>query len=267
MNPIDAQSLQRIISTHGKFEGAEYFDVEESLAHEIFPDRIVFQTNYLDYCSYEVDIAEGAPRVRKTRLDNYRLGEKAQVIDDAMDEEDWEELGSLWQRLSQDLDTQGQAQADPADTLVDLFYCLFDEAQAEVLAQDLPAPTTQRGWGWAWTQLKSALAGADRLAEFEWKEWPSCGVDAVNALAPLRQLGIEITAPDRATIDAVNHADDWERTLLQYFNAQLDAHDLKLLAIGTHFDEHQSFACLPMNGLGLANALELMGRLGIVFKY
>ena len=95
----------------------------------------------------------------------------------------------------------------------------------------------------------------------------SCGVDAVNALAPLRQLGIEIIAPERETIEAVNRADDWERALLHYFNGQLETHDLKLLAIGTHFDEYQAFACLPMNGLGLVTALEIMGRLGIVYKY
>lgn len=34
-----------------------------------------------------------------------------------------------------------------------------------------------------------------------------------------------------------------------------------------YFDEYQTFACLPMNGLGLVNALELMGKLGIVYKY
>lgn len=51
-------------------------------------------------------------------------------------------------------------------------------------------PTGQ--WDWAWTQVESALTEANQLAGFEWKEWSSYGVDAVNALAPLRQLGIEI---------------------------------------------------------------------------
>ncbi|WP_434702920.1 hypothetical protein J3P85_18490 [Pseudomonas sp. Z1-12] len=266
MNPIDPLSLQRIISAHGDFEGAAYFDVEESLAHEVFPDRIVFQTNYLDYRSYEADLAEGSVRVRKTRLDNYLRGHKALVIEDDMDDEDWDELGSLWQRLSHDLDTQGQGpQPDLADTLADLFDSLFDEAHAQALIQNLPAPTGQ--WDWAWTQVESALTEANQLAGFEWKEWSSCGVDAVNALAPLQQLGIEIPTPERKTIEAVNRADDWERALLHYFNGPLETHDLKLLAIGTHFDEYQAFVCLPMNGLGLVNALEIMGRLGIVYKY
>ncbi|MHA6788056.1 DUF6630 family protein [Pseudomonas bijieensis] len=266
MNPIDPLSFQRIIAAHGDFEGASYFDAEESLAHEVFPDRIVFQTNYLDYRSYDVDLVEGSVRVRKTRLDDYLRGHKAQVIDDDMDDEDWDELGSLWQRLSHDLDTQGQGpQPDLADTLADLFDCLFDEDRAQALIQPIPAPTGQ--WDWAWTQVAAALTEANQLAEFEWKEWSSYGVDAVNALAPLRQLGIEIPAPERKTIDTINRANDWERALLQYFNVQLQAHDLKLLAIGTHFDEYQAFACLPMNGLGLVNALEIMGRLGIVYKY
>lgn len=265
MNPIDLLSFQRITRAHGKIEGGVYFDAEESLTHEVFPDRIVFQTNYLDYRSYDVDLAEGRVRVLKTRLDDYQRGEKAQVIEDDMDEEDWQELGSLWERLSRDLDTEQGPPLDVADTLADLFYYLFDEAHADALAQDIPAPTGQ--WDWAWTQLQSALDGVNRLTEFEWKEWSTYGVDAVNALAPLRQSAIEIAPPDAKAIDAVNRADHWERALLQYFNAQLDAHDLKLLAIGTHFDERQIFACLNMNGLALANALDVMNRLGIVYEY
>ncbi|MFW9270289.1 hypothetical protein ACLK1G_24245 [Pseudomonas sp. NR3] len=266
MNPIDPLSLQRVITAHGTLEGAAYFDAEESLVHDIFVDRIVFQTNYLDHSSYKADLAEGAVRVRKTRLDNYHRGHKAQVIDDAMDEDDWLELGSLWQRLSRDLDTQGQTPPpDPADTLADLFDCLFDETHAQALIENMPAATGQ--WDWAWTQLQSALVSTHRMAEFEWKEWSLSGVYAINALAPLRERGIEIPTPDGTVVDAVNHADDWERALLQYFNARLEIHDLKLLAIGTHFDEYQAFACLPMDGLGLANALEIMGRLGIVYKY
>lgn len=266
MNPIDALPFQRIVAAHGALDGAAYFDAEEDLVQEIFPDRIVFQTNYLDYRSYEVDLVDGAIRVLKTRLDNYQRGDKARVIEDDMDEEDWEELGNLWQRLSRDLDTQGSGpQLDQVDTLADLFDCLFDEDHAQTLIQGIAPPTAQ--WDWAWTQLEAALAQANQLAGFEWKEWSSHGVCAVNSLAPLRQLNIEIATPDRKAIDTVNGADDWERALLQYFNAQLDSHDLKLLAIGTHFDEHQTFACLPMNGLGLANALEIMGRLGIVYKF
>ncbi|WP_434624587.1 hypothetical protein J3P84_16780 [Pseudomonas sp. Z1-29] len=265
-NPIDPLALQRITAAHGTLEGASYFDAEESLVHDVFPDRIVFQTNYLDHSSYAVDVVEGAVRVRKTRLDNYHRGHKAQVIDDDMDDDDWAELGSLWQRLSLDLDTQGNGPpVDLADTLADLFDGLFDEAQAQALIDNMPAPTGE--WDWAWTQVQSALSEAGQLAEFEWKEWSSSGVYAINALAPLKQLSIEIPAPGSKTVDAVNRADDWERALLQYFNAQLEPHDLKLLAIGTHFDEYQAFACLPMNGLGLVNALEILGRLGIVYKY
>lgn len=265
-NPIDPLSLQRIIAAHGKPEGASYFDAQESLVHDIFPDRIMFQTNYLDHSSYEVDVAEGAVRVRKTRLDNYHRGHKAQVIDDDMDDDDWVELASLWQRLSGDLDIQGQALGpDLTDTLADLFDCLFDEAHAQALIENMPAPTGQ--WDWVWKQVQSALSEAHRLAEFEWKEWSLSGVYAINALAPLQELGIEIAVPDSKTVDAINRANDWERALLQYFNARLETHDLKLLAIGTHFDEYQAFACLPMNGLGLANALEILGRLGIVYKY
>jgi hypothetical protein len=79
LTPIDPLSLQRIITVHGTLEGATYFDAEESLVHDIFADRIVFQTNYLDHSSYEVSVAEGTVLVHKTRLDNYHRGHKAQV--------------------------------------------------------------------------------------------------------------------------------------------------------------------------------------------
>lgn len=138
MPAIEPLQFQRIVAAHGQIEGAVYFDAEEELTHELFPDCIVFQTNFLDSSSYEVAFAESELRVRKTRLDNYQRGHKAQVIDDAMDNDDWEELGNLWQRLSRDLDSQGQqAQPDPSDALADLFYYLFDEAQAETLVQNL----------------------------------------------------------------------------------------------------------------------------------
>ncbi len=266
MNPVDLSAFQRIISAHGNTEGAAYFDAEESIVHDIYPERIVFQTNFMDNRSYAVDIADGALRVQMTRLDNYHRGHKAQVIDDDMDEDDWEELAALWQRLSQDLDPETPTEPfDPADTLADLFFTLFDEDRAEALVQQLPPATG--AWDWAWSQLAAALAQSNQLAEFEWKEWATYGIAAVNALAPLRELGIEITPPDSKQIAAINRANDWERALLQYFNAQLDAHDLKLLALGTHFDEYQAFACLPMNGLGLANALELMGKLKLVYRF
>lgn len=266
MNPIDLLSFQRITTAHGKPEGAAYFDNEESIVHDVFPDRIVFQTNFVDNSSYAVDVTEGLIRVSKTRLDNFKRGHKAQVIDDEMDEGDWDELESLWQRLSQDLDVQeATPPVDLVEALGDLFYGLFDEERAQALVELIPPATGE--WDWAWAQVEAALAGTNQLAHFEWKEWASYGVAAVNELAPLRALGIEIPVPDDKAVNAVNGADDWERALLQYFNARLEAHDLKLVALGTHFDEYQAFGCLAMNGLGLVNALELMGKLGIVYKY
>jgi hypothetical protein len=89
----------------------------------------------------------------------------------------------------------------------------------------------------------------------------------VNSLAPIQELNITIPYPDKQQIQDVNRAEFWELDILQYFNTHLDAHDLKLLAIGTHFDEYQTFACLNMDGLSLVNALEKFGKLGIVYKY
>lgn len=103
MNAINLSSFQLITSQYGSKAGEAYFDEEESLAHDIFDDRIILYTNFVDYRSYEVSIHEGALRVKKTRLDNYELHEKAAVIEDAMDEEDQEELDQLWSRMEQDL--------------------------------------------------------------------------------------------------------------------------------------------------------------------
>lgn len=268
MNPIDLQAFQRIIAAHGQAQGQAYFDAENSIVHELYPERIVFQTDYLDYSSYTVEVADTGLQVRKTRLDNYHRGHKAQLIDDEMDDDDWAELAGLWQRLSRDLDpapAQPRVQVDVPAALTELFYYLLDEAHAESLAENLPTPTQE--WDWTWRQIESALGEAGLLAEFEWQDWPVYGVQAINALSPLRQLGIEIPHPDSATLEAVTRDNDWQRAILQYFNVRLDAHDLKLLAIGTHFDENQAFACLPMNGLNLANALVILDTLGIVHKY
>ncbi|MCF6406621.1 hypothetical protein L3C95_27230 [Chitinophaga filiformis] len=103
MDFINLSSFQLITSKYGSEEGGTYFDEEESLAHDILPDRIIFYTNYLDYRSYEVYIHEGVLHVKKTRLDNYKLHDKAKVIEDTMDEEDHEELDQLWKRMEQDL--------------------------------------------------------------------------------------------------------------------------------------------------------------------
>jgi len=103
MNAINLSSFLLLTSKYGSEEGGVYFDEEESLAQEIFPDRIMFYTNFLDHTSYEVYIHEGVLCVKKTRLDNYKLHLKATVIEDTMDEEDLEELDQLWNRMEQDL--------------------------------------------------------------------------------------------------------------------------------------------------------------------
>lgn len=103
MNSITLANFQLITAKYGSEKGGAYFDEEESLAHDIFADRIVFYTNFLDYRSYEAYISEGVLCVKKTRLDNYKLHLKATVIEDTMDEEDWEEFNQLWSRMEHDL--------------------------------------------------------------------------------------------------------------------------------------------------------------------
>lgn len=259
MNPITLSGFRTITSTYGKAAGQAYFDAEESITHDMYPDRIVFYTNFLDHRTYEAYVVEEELQVKKTRLDNYHLHLKATVIEDSMDEEDWEELDQLWGRMAKDLISAPKV--DVHSALQDLFFYLFPET--DILVPEKKNPDLQ----WIWEQVSSALEATNRSASFEWKEWIEIGVMEVNNLAPVKELNIEIPYPDKKQIKEVTHAADWERAILQYFNAHLDAHDLKLLAVGTHFDEYQTFACLSMGDLSLVNALEISGRLGIVYKY
>jgi hypothetical protein len=267
MNPVTLSDFQLIISKYGKEKGQAYFDPNESLTHDIFPDRIVFYTNFLDHRSYETYIQEEILCLKKTRLDNYELHLKATIIEDEMDEDDWEELDQLWSQMRKDLITAPiLSEAEVRTELIELFSYLFTESEAETFSQKLPKKKKPDA-NWIWEQIASALKNTNRSVSFEWKEWVDQGVMEVNTLSPVMQSGITIPYPGKKEIQDVNKAVDWERALLQYFNAHLDAFDLKLMAIGTHFDEYQMFACLHMRDLSLVNALEKLNKLGIVYKY
>jgi hypothetical protein len=266
MNFITLSDFELITSKYGKENGQAYFDANEGLAHDIFSEKIIFYTNYLDHRSYEVYSHEGTVCVKKTRLDNYKLHLKATVIDDAMEDEDWEELGQLWNQMQNDLITATKLSDLNVNTeLLELFSYLFDENEAQVFFKELPKKKKPDA-NWIWQQVELALRKANRLASFEWKEWAEIGVMEVNNLTPVQQLHIKVPYPGKE-IKAVTNASDWERSILQYFNAHLDAYDLKLLALGSHFDEHQTFACLHMREFSLVNALEKFDKLGILYKY
>lgn len=267
MNPITLPNFQLITFTHGSEKGQAYFDAQESLVHTIFPDRIEFCTNFVDETSYELYFHDEALCVKKMRLDNYKLPMKATIIEDVMEEEDWEELDQLCRQMVNDLMMAPKlGEMDVRAELDELFSYLFTESEAEIFFQKLPKKK-KPDLTWIWEQVSSALQQAGMLVGFEWKEWLEIGVGEVNDLAPLLQQGIKIPYPSKAEIEIVSKADDWDRAILQYFNAHLDAFDLKLLALGTHFDEYQTFACLPMRDLSLLNALEKFSKLGLVYKY
>lgn len=266
MNPITLSNFQLITSKHGKEEGQAYFDAKESLVHDIFPDRIKFYTNFLDNRSYEAYIQEETLHVKKTRLDNYKLHLNATLIEDVMEEDDWEEIDQIWNQMLHDLATAPLLSGlDVRTELLELFSYLFDESEAQFFFKALPKKK-KPDLNWIWQQIKSALEKSNMLASFEWKEWSETGVMETNKLSPLQQSNIQVPYPDKE-VQSVTAAPDWERAILQYFNEHLDASDLKLLAIGTHFDEYQTFACLRMRDLSLLNALEKFDKLGIVYKY
>lgn len=48
MNPIPVSDFLLITSKYGKVDGKSHFDSEEDLVHDIFPDRILFCTNFME---------------------------------------------------------------------------------------------------------------------------------------------------------------------------------------------------------------------------
>ncbi|MCX2454228.1 hypothetical protein OQX61_23355 [Pedobacter sp. PLR] len=266
MNPIPVSDFLLITSRYGKVDGKSHFDSEEDLVHDIFPNRILFYTNFMDERSYEMYIQEGAICIKKTRLDDYELHEDAEDIEDDLDEDDTEELDGLWSRIVYELLTRPALKdLDIRTEMLTLYSSLFTQTERELFSKKLPKKM-KADVTWIWGQVSSALEEANRLVSFEWKEWVETGVMELNDLETLQQLNIDLPYPNESEIEEVSNAEEWEEAILQYFNNHLKAFDLKLVAIGTHFDEYQTFACLSTPETNLANARENFKKLGMVYK-
>lgn len=260
---INLSDFQFITSKCGSEKGETYFDGDESLLHKVFSDRIVFSTNFRDYRSYEMYIKEETVFIKRMK----EGGRKTIPTEYAMDEDDIEEIESLWGRMEHEQLIQPRLnQLDVHSELLDLFSLMLSGTEAEVISKKLPSKK-KPDLNWIWKKIELVLSQANRLTSFEWKEWAEIGIMEVNDLSTVQQLNIVIPYPDQQKTEEITNAPDWEGAILQYFNTYLDPFELKLLAIGTYFDEYQTFACLPMQDFKLLNAIEKFDKLGIKYKY
>ncbi|MCW3465491.1 DUF6630 family protein [Chitinophaga nivalis] len=254
-----------LTNTYGKAGGYSHIDTKESVVHEIFPDKVLIGTAFLNCASYELSFATPVLQIKKNRLDNYKLHDKAVLIPDDMNEEDEEELVMRWEALMQELRLLEKLQglSNARDPLVQLYLDIFDEEEAEIQISHLPeiiAPNVIT----IWEELQQALEATDNLAAFEWQEFATGGIDALNALAPLQRAGVVLEAPAPEDIATFLAADDYAKAVLDFVNEQLDARELKIVAIGIVLDEYQTFTCLQMQDFRLANALWKLEELCLV---
>ncbi len=265
MPVISREDFNWLTQTYGKESGYSHIDTKESVVHEIFTDKVLIGTAFLNCASYELSFGDPGLHIRKNRLDNYKLHDKAVLIADEMNEEDEEELLLRWNTLMQELkmleNLHGLANA--REPLIQLFLDIFNEDDAEEQISHLPDIVMPDPVA-IWEELYAALSATGNVVEFEWQQFAETGISALNDLAPLQQAGITLKAPDQADYTAIIGAEDFAKGMLDFVNEQLDEHALKIVAAGTSLDEYQSFTCLNMQDFRLANALLKMEELCLV---
>lgn len=262
---ISREDFNWLTQTYGRENGYSHIDTKESVVHEIFTDKVLIGTAFLNCASYELSFGDPGLRIRKNRLDNYKLHDKAMLIPDEMNEEDEEELQLRWTALMQELKTLENLRglANAREPLIQLFLDIFNEDDAEEQIGHLPeivAPDPAA----IWEELYAALSATGNVAEFEWQQFAENGISALNDLAPLQQAGITLKTPNPEEYAAIIGAEDFAKEMLDFVNEQLDVHALKIVAAGTNLDEYQSFTCLNMQDFRLANALLKMEELCLV---
>ncbi|MBO9731056.1 MAG: hypothetical protein J7623_20635 [Chitinophaga sp.] len=265
MPDISREDFTWLTQTYGKENGYSYIDTKESVVHEIFKDKILIGTAFLNYASYELSFGAPGLSIRKSRLDNYKLHDKAVLIIDEMNEEDEEELMLRWTNLVQELKAleRLKGMGNAREPLAQLYLDIFNEDAAEEQISGLPEIVPPNVMT-IWEELHAALSANGNVVEFEWQEFATTGIPVLNELAPLLNLGIILEAPDPDTYAEMIAAEDFAKEMLDFVNEQLSMYDLKIAAIGPALDEYQSFACLSMQDYRLANALLKMEELCLV---
>ncbi|PSL43469.1 hypothetical protein CLV51_108159 [Chitinophaga niastensis] len=262
---ISREDFNWLTLTYGKDSGYSYIDTKESVVHEVFIDKVLISTAFLNYASYELSFNALGLHIKKHRLDNYKLQDKAKLISDEMDEEDEEELMLRWTTMMQELKMLEKLQglSNARDPLVQLYLDIFNEDTAEEQISRLPEIVSPNVMT-IWEELHQALENTGNVVEFEWQEFSSIGITELNQLTPLQSAGITLTAPTPAAYEEMVAADDFAKAMLDFVNDQLDAHELKIVAIGPALDEYQAFTCLSMQDFRLANALLKLEELCLV---
>ncbi|MEZ2446319.1 hypothetical protein AB6805_31650 [Chitinophaga sp. RCC_12] len=265
MPAISREDFNWLTQTYGKESGYSHIDTKESVVHEIFVDKVLIGTAFLNCASYELSFDTPELHIRKNRLDNYKLHDKAVLIPDEMNEEDEEELLLRWSDLMHELkmleNLHGLSNA--REPLAQLYLDIFNEDDAEEQISHLPDIVLPNATA-IWEELYAALSATGNVVEFEWQQFAESGIPALNGLKPLQQAGITLKAPDADDFEAIIGAEDFAKGVLDFVNDQLDEHELKIVAAGTSLDEYQSFTCLNMQDFRLANALLKMEELCLI---
>lgn len=262
---ISQADFNWLTNKFGQQGGNSRIDTEEDVIHEIFPDKVVIGTRFLNCATYELSFEGTTLVVKKSRLDDYQLGDAAHMIADELDAEDVEELTLRWNAVLRELKMfdKLQAQGNARELLSQLYLDIFEEDEAEEQINNLPE-TVPANVTAIWEELQVALQQTGNLTDFEWRALSDEGVFALNELSPLVRTGAILEAPTPEDYEAMLAAEDFAKALLDYFNEQLEAFDLKIVAIGPALDEYQSFSCFPMQDFRLANAVLKMEELCLV---
>ncbi|WP_111593782.1 DUF6630 family protein [Chitinophaga dinghuensis] len=268
MIDISLETFNWLTSNYGKINGNSFLDARENVTHEIFPDKVIIGSNFINCATYQVYFTNDHLHVTKFELDNPLLEESAKMVHGDMTEEDQTELQLRWNTMVRDLQAAEKLQnsGNARNALAKLYLNIFEEDQALELIDELPslvkpAPTA------VWEELAVALQNSGNLVEFEWSDLTDTGIYALNELEPIQMAGIVLDVPTEEEYEEIIAADDFAKASLEFVNQQLKEHDLKIVAIGTVLDEFQAFTCLPAHDGKLAHALAHLTELCLVYLY
>ncbi len=230
-------------------EHSTYWDEATSSTHEHREaGRFEISPGYLDHSTFYVDARSGAFRVDVKRLDNYKLHERARLIDATMDSDDWVELQRILSRMVQQFRALETFKTlDLESAWRKLMEALFYGPHLGDSPED--APAIKRSPAAVASAVQAVLEETGRLASFEWRLWDDDGVVAIGELAPLQALEAKIPYPSEEDAEAVRESDNFYDAVLGWFDAQLAQYGLTLIALSP-LDEHQSFALVSAENLG-----------------
>lgn len=90
--------------------------------------------------------------------------------------------------------------------------------------------------------------------EWEWKEWPGIGTQAVQDASAVHELGLSVAAPGSRQQRDVVAGEDFSASVLAWFRQQLQPQGWTLVAV-TPFDELQSFFLVSNDNVETVRAL------------